>query len=268
MRFDIREIDLDKLNSLTKYPSIPTYHAIGEKGMLQPTIQVCFCGTVYGSEKVDGTNARIIMCPDGSILLGSREDLLWESRDLIGNPSMGIVETLRNKVAWLARHHTPDDAITVFFVEVYGKNVGSAAKQYSGKATGFRLFDVLRIEDHQDILGRASREQISNWRENGYNHILGHGCKATYADVPGLIACAVLREMEMVPQLFSIDAGILPSTFEDAQKLIQEYQKSRCALDESGLGSSEGIVIRTADRSAIAKLRQEDYARTLRRLAK
>ena len=33
--FDIRAVDLDKLNSLTKYPSIPTYHKIGDKGILQ-----------------------------------------------------------------------------------------------------------------------------------------------------------------------------------------------------------------------------------------
>src|SRR2546423_1469408 len=34
MTFDTRTIDLRKLSSLTKYPSIPTYHALGEKGAL------------------------------------------------------------------------------------------------------------------------------------------------------------------------------------------------------------------------------------------
>ncbi len=31
MQFDLRETDLAKLNSLTKYPSIPTYHALDPK---------------------------------------------------------------------------------------------------------------------------------------------------------------------------------------------------------------------------------------------
>ncbi len=35
MAFDIRRIELDKLNSLTKYPSILTYHKLGDKGVLQ-----------------------------------------------------------------------------------------------------------------------------------------------------------------------------------------------------------------------------------------
>ena len=42
MAFDIRRVDLGKLNSLTKYPSILTYHALGEKGILQETVQIPF----------------------------------------------------------------------------------------------------------------------------------------------------------------------------------------------------------------------------------
>jgi len=58
MTFDICRVDLAKLNSLTKYPSILTYHALGDKGILQETVQVPFDGRVIGTEKVDGTNRR------------------------------------------------------------------------------------------------------------------------------------------------------------------------------------------------------------------
>ena len=95
MTFDIRRIDLDKLNSLTKYPSLVTYHTLGDKGALREAVQMPFAGRVLGTEKVDGTNTRLIFCPDGSAVVGSREDLLWERRDLIGNPSMGIVDAVR-----------------------------------------------------------------------------------------------------------------------------------------------------------------------------
>jgi len=46
----------------------------------------CPDGRCVAFEKCDGANARLIFCPDQSVLVGSREDLLWERRDLIGNP--------------------------------------------------------------------------------------------------------------------------------------------------------------------------------------
>ena len=58
MAFDIRRVDLGKLNSMTKYPSILTYHNLGDKGILQETVQIPFEGRVIGTEKVDGTNTR------------------------------------------------------------------------------------------------------------------------------------------------------------------------------------------------------------------
>ena len=46
MAFDIRQVDLNKLNSMTKYPSILTYHTLGDKGVLQEAVQVRFAGRV------------------------------------------------------------------------------------------------------------------------------------------------------------------------------------------------------------------------------
>lgn len=82
MTFDIRQVDLGKLNSMTKYPSILTYHALGDKGVLQDAVQIPFERRIIGTEKVDGTNTRLVFCPDQSVIVGSREDLLWERRDL------------------------------------------------------------------------------------------------------------------------------------------------------------------------------------------
>lgn len=42
---------------------------------------------------------------------------------------------------------------------------------------------------------------------------------------------------------------------------------SRATLDETAGGSPEGIVLRAADRSVIAKARFQDYERTARRRA-
>src|SRR3954470_23466594 len=72
--FDVRTVDLRTVNSVTKYPSIPTYHELDPRngGLLDTCVS--FDGTVIGTEKVDGTNSRIILLPDGAWLLGSREE--------------------------------------------------------------------------------------------------------------------------------------------------------------------------------------------------
>src|SRR4051794_37648825 len=92
----LTEINLAKLNSLTKYPSIPTYHAMGEKGRLSESVLVRFEGDCIATEKIDGTNARLICTPEG-VVAGSREDLLWATGDLIHNPAMGIVAAVREQ---------------------------------------------------------------------------------------------------------------------------------------------------------------------------
>src|SRR5687767_1954189 len=92
--FNVRTADLKAINSMTKYPSIPTYHALDPRdgSLLEETIP--FSGMVIGTEKIDGTNSRIILLPDGTYLLGSREELLYARGDLIGNPALGIVDAL------------------------------------------------------------------------------------------------------------------------------------------------------------------------------
>jgi hypothetical protein len=77
-----RDFDLRKLNSATEYPSIPTYHALGERGVLLND-HVSFHGQgIVATEKVDGTNSRITLMPDGCYLVGSREELLHAKGDL------------------------------------------------------------------------------------------------------------------------------------------------------------------------------------------
>jgi hypothetical protein len=46
--------------------------------------------------------------------------------------------------------------------------------------------------------------------------------------------------------------------------LKQIIPASKATLDENGIGRPEGVVVREADRSAIAKIRFEDYERHAR----
>ena len=142
-----RDLDLRKLNSATKYPSIPTYHSLGDRGsLLEETVS--FDGQpLIATEKVDGTNSRIIVMPDGCYLIGSREELLHAKGDLVHNPALGIVDTLKPAADRISSdYQSPEDTITTVYLETYGGKTTAAAKQYtSNREFGYRVFDVNRV---------------------------------------------------------------------------------------------------------------------------
>jgi hypothetical protein len=253
--FDLRSANLRRLNSLTKYPSIPTYHSLdpANGGLLPETVE--FSGPVIGTEKVDGTNARIISLPDGSYLLGSREELLYAQGDLIGNPALGIVDALRPLADTLPP--VDGDTIQVRFLEVYGGKVTGASKNYTGNRTvGFRMFDIAVFPDYRSKLD-LDPAAMSNWRESGGQQ---------YLSEDELVAAATADGVEMTPRLFAIDAAELPSGIEQTNEFLSERMPvTLCRLDDGAAGDAEGIVLRSKDRAVIAKARFQDYRRTLRR---
>ncbi|MEU6261826.1 RNA ligase family protein [Saccharopolyspora shandongensis] len=255
MTFNVRATDLDALNSLTKYPSIPTYHALGDRGSLTEEA-TAFTGPVIGTEKIDGTNARVISLPDGTWLLGSREELLCAKGDLIGNPAQGIVAALRG----LADRLNPFiDSIMVYYLEVYGGKVTAASKQYTGdRVVGHRLFDIVVIpDDEAETLLAKPQAEISSWREHGGQPFLAE---------PDLAWMASKEGLDLAPRLFTLDAAELPREVDKTLAFLAErLPQTLSALDDSAGGKPEGIVLRTADRNVIAKARFEDYNRTLRR---
>ena len=235
MTFDIRKVELTKLKSMTKYPSILTYQALGEKGMLQDCVQIPFTGRIIGTEKVDGTNTRLIFCPDGSALVGSREDLLWERRDLIGNPAMGIIDAVRETVRRLYEQVCRPDRLVVYFMEVYGRNIGGAAKNYTrdGKV-GVRLFDAVMIENFAELLEWPG-DRIAQWRDHGGQ---------PYVDADALAAIGRDIGIEPVPALFDTDAS-RATEIEATHAFLMQHEWTRCKLDDGGAGVPEGIVVRS-----------------------
>ncbi|RDJ35526.1 MAG: hypothetical protein DWQ19_11965 [Crenarchaeota archaeon] len=260
MIFTTTKDQLQKINSLTKYPSISTYHVLGQKGRLTNDLSFEFEGTVYATEKVDGTNARIIFMPDGKVIVGSREDLLWEFNDLIENNTMNIVNTVKKHIhrqVFLDATKNDHPSIFVLYGEVYGKGIGPG-KNYAKEERGFRLFDIIRHFDFKNIL-EMPREKISQWRDHGGQ---------SFVHVDELKNWASVFNIEVVPPLFEGDAADLPKTHEEVNDWLLSMGDTRCALDNDALGTPEGVVVRTADRKIIAKLRREDYRRTLRAKSK
>lgn len=244
---------IDRINSATKYPSILTYHAMGERGRLTEEVQVPLEGELVVTEKVDGTNARLIQLPfGGTWIAGSREELLHASGDLIHNPSLGIVDALRPIAARLPSWPS-SEGVRVFFFEVYGGNIGSNAKQYtSTKAVGVRIFDVATIPI--SVL-EMERDSIAAWRDAGGQ---------AFEPESMLRAVAASIDVPLTPRLFSMPPlpRLLSATLEWLAGAIGFTQ---VALDDMAGKRSEGVVVRTLDRSRIAKLRFEDYERTLKR---
>lgn len=251
--FSLRSCDLNKLNSMTKYPSIPTYHALGDKGaLLEQTVS--FDGDIILTEKVNGTNSRIILLPDGNFVLGSREELLFARGDLIGNPALGIVDALKGIADSLP---VASSGIVVAYLEVYGGKVTAASSQYTAKqSVGLRLFDVAVLTDTNiEMLFAKPVQQLAAWRDNSGQ---------VFLDEEHLSKAASYYGFELTPRIATIP--FMPVSIQEAHEFLKETcTQTLVALDEGACGRAEGIVARTTSRNAIAKLRFEDYERHAKR---
>jgi hypothetical protein len=253
--------DLATLNSATKYPSIETHHQLGDRGALTEDLGpfAGYTGDVILTEKVDGTNGRIILLPGGDYLIGSREELLHARGDRVQNPALGIVTVLKpladRIVADRGNGSDATNLIHTLYLEVYGGKVGGQAKQYSGlNASNCRLFDYSAVLP--DVLDWP-REHIASWRDGGGQ---------TFGDDDDLMAMAEERSIPVVPRMARMSAEDLPTDIEGMRDFLSvNLPRTLVALDDRAGGRAEGIVLRTVDRSVISKARFEDYERTLKR---
>jgi hypothetical protein len=244
---------LKKLNSFTKYPSIKTYHVINKEGRLENEVKIPFDEPVILTEKIDGVNGRITIFPSGFYLIGSREEWLYAKDDLIGNPQLGIIDVLKpvaEKILCLYE----GVGVTTYYFEVFGGKTTKNGKQYTGNgAYGCRLFDIsfLPNSEYKEIL-KMPIERISAWREAGGQR---------FYEETKLIERSRLYGVELTPR---IGISSLPTDINETSEWLKKtIQNTKAALDNGAGGKPEGIVARTSDRSKIAKLRFDDYRRSL-----
>lgn len=253
--FNTRDVDLRRLNSATKYPSIPTYHALGDRGaLLDEHVDFADAPLIY-TEKIDGTNSRIVLLPDGCYIIGSREEPLFARGDLIANPALGIVDALRETADRLAEAAAADnDVIRVYYLETFGGKTTKASKQYaSAGQVACRLFDACRVPV---AVLEQEPEQLARWRDAGGQQ---------FAVESELSASAGVAGVELTPRLTIEDR--LPTEIVATHDWLQQVLPATHArLDDAAGGEAEGIVARTQDRGLIAKIRFEDYRRHIRRL--
>ncbi len=265
-------MDFDKLNRATYYGSIDTHHRLGQRGMLTdqlgPFAEVNSEEIVHYFEKIDGANSKVVFFNGTDYVIGSREKLLYAKGDRLTQQVMpeltSIVETLKpiaeNMISqWKTESRESAEfgshAVMTLYFETYGGKVGKAAQQYTGADhLGARLFDYSLVE--REVLD-WTREQIAAWRD--------HGPGATFGDIEDLSSVARDYGLSLVPKLGTSRVGELPTDLGGMLDFLQRNLPETLApLDEDGKGESEGLVLRTNDRSVISKARFQDYRRTLR----
>lgn len=249
-------INMSRLDSATKYPSILTYHELDPKNgnlLEKPTV---FTGNVILTEKVNGTNGRIVLLPGGDYFIGSREELLYARGDRIQNPELSIVPTLKPLADQIV-HGGAIPAITALYLEVYGDKIGGAAKQYTTNGgCGYRMFDASEVAP--ETLAWPC-ERIASWRDRGGQMFYNEDELQSLADS---------GDIPVTPRLATIPAEELPTTVEHMHEWLKvALPNTLVKLDPNAAGNAEGIVLRTEDRSIIAKARFQDYQRTLKRRA-
>jgi hypothetical protein len=151
------------------------------------------------------------------------------------------------------------ERIAVYYLEVYGKNIGGGARNYTKQGkVAFRLIDVVFINNFEELLAWPA-DHIARWRDNGGQQ---------YVEATRLAELAKEAGFEPVPALFDLDAAQLPTSLESTHRFLLSFERSLCTLDDGAEGVPEGVVVRSPDRKSIAKIRREDYERTLKRRKK
>lgn len=248
----IRTYGKDKINTLTKYPSILTLHKLGEKGrLLNELTTLVENEEMYATEKIDGTNARII-CYGSEFLIGAREFILHHSDDLYFDNSQEIV----NGIYTLGVNIPITNNLTVIYGEFYGGKTSANSKQYGKELNGFRVFDIA-VYDDLSVLDKNLAD-ISKWRETETKEGIVYGQNfLTRSEMTSLFP-----EFEYVP-LVDFNLGAF-SHKEVLINLTESIPTTNVALTETALKKPEGLVLRNWNRSKIVKVRYEDYERILK----
>lgn len=248
-----------KLNTITKYPSILTYHELGNRGTVTEEMTSPIKGNnevLEATEKVDGTNSRIIICGK-DYLIGTREDFIYAKGDRIQNDKMNILKECIPRAERLISNYDFDkNELFCIYGENYGKGINKGFKNYAINENNFRVFDMWKmpIEEIKELINTKDLNSLSTWRENGGQ---------PYISTDELKKLCHNFKLEKTPVLFTINSNELPTSVKEMYDLLSNYKETKVNLDTKA-GKSEGFVIRNNNRNYIKKVRFEEYEKTLK----
>ena len=254
-------LDLHKLNILTKYPSIYTRHSLDNKGQASNDIEVQVKDedVYYLTEKIDGTNSRIIIFPDNRYVIGSREEFLTADNDLIRNNTLGITTTVlpyAEHIKQYIKEHQDilHDNIIVIYGETFGGHSHKNGIAYSGDRSryAFRMFDIQRISiETLNSLLEKDETRIATWREHNNQNWF------TFDELELMGSLLKIPTVPFIAKLKGTDIPKEPEKMLDWIKNILPETKEK--LDATAKGFAEGIICRTSDRKTILKIRNANY---------
>lgn len=245
-----------RIHHLTKYPSIENYHSMDAL-----TTEFNDNESVFVSEKVDGANVRIVLQFDGDgslkdFFVGSRYNILYAAGDRNFIDELGIVQSIRSRFPLLFSDgiapinlSIKQPALAVIFGELYGGKIGKAAKQYSAdeSVTDYRIFDVATIP-LPDMSEPFDAQKVGDYRDENLQFLQQNTLE--FIEVKGA---------GFAPTILTVTGSRLPKTPVETKGWLEvAIPKTQCNLG-GGQGKAEGVIVRNANRSKIAKIRFENY---------
>lgn len=242
-----KNITIEELNGMTKYPSIYELHLLVRQGKKMKAFgertNVLKNQMFDVTEKADGTNVRIIIhrnCWD--IFIGGRNELLVYNKDLLFNDKDGIVKVLNNliepnKIETLMFSVNNLDQKNYEFLVLYGELIGEGI-QKRGKKYGekdFRLFAVKGFIP--EVIDSFLTTERNKWhflrRSNEFNSFL------SFSEVSLM---AKLLGVRIVPYFGRINIDKLSEL-----KDIIEMLNIRVSSNINNNALSEGLVIHSVE---------------------
>jgi ATP-dependent RNA circularization protein (DNA/RNA ligase family) len=250
--FSVWKYDPEGLASVTAYPRIPTYHAIGSFNCLQgnrrETAPDLNDPSLVVTEKLDGEHVRILVTRD-DVLIGDRDRLCWRFRDYLYTKS-NIVPVLRETVEalWSRVSDSTDLLAEDTMLVIYGELVDGPARDPSGSGSvaGSKsldggplqlfVFDVATVSAKSLDVGDATQPPVDVRQWLPFDRVIG--------------ICERLSLSAVTPRV------LLSRPRDESLAATSEW------LTSLGLrAGAEGVVVRTQDRRAIAKICVADYRR-------
>lgn len=247
-------------NSLSKYPSIPTYNKM-EKGLLSTDVEnYDEMKELYITEKIDGTNTRIIVC-GSDYIIGSRDEWIYAKGDrVLPTANRKHIEYLipfADKIT--SRLSSTNDTVLFIYGELYGYKI-QKWQNYTNEENdyGYRVFDMfsLSVDELNSMLDTMSPDQASIWRDNNNQPWYPIDKLKEVSSALGLLTVPYIKREFMKEIGFSVCS---------ANDFLKKFSETNAELHANDNKKAEGIVVRTFDRSYISKLRFEDYNKYMKR---
>jgi len=221
---------MDQLNGMTKYPSIYPIHLREMKGkkmlMIDKKVHNLRSKDFFITEKIDGTNIRIIIDKKNNVVIGGRNDLLAYSKDILVQNKNNVIDVLNEYLTWSNIRELQESSIfnkidlLVLYGELFGEGIQKKGKFYGKK--NFRLFAARSFNEEK--VNTILRIKRKNWhflrRQNSFNPFLN------FASVNNI---AIILEMDYVPvQDITININKL-QTIDQVQRLLTQFKDSQLA---------------------------------------